>query len=121
MVIDNDSHIRFDLLEVSNEFSTLNIILAIVTCATPPPEVWNLYRQSAHNTDGEYMLLINAPRIQSHVISSVVTGPDTFRQAFRDVPRENVPTVVNVVGLMEEERETMNDMPDFNFNHGLAE
>ncbi|CAF4024604.1 unnamed protein product [Rotaria sordida] len=120
MVIDNDSHISIDPLRVSNEFSKRHITLAIVACATPPFEIWDLYHTSAHNTGGKYMLLTDAPRILSHVISSVVTGKDTFRKAFLHMSRENVPTVGNIVGCMEKECETMNDMPDFDFDHGLS-
>ncbi|CAF3380063.1 unnamed protein product [Rotaria sp. Silwood2] len=68
------------------------------------------------------MLLTDAPRILSHVISSVATEEDTFHQPFLHMSRENARTVADVHGRMEEECETVNNMTDgdFDFNHGLA-
>ncbi|CAF3104202.1 unnamed protein product [Rotaria sp. Silwood2] len=68
------------------------------------------------------MLLTDAPRILSHVISSVLGEEDTFHQAFLHMAGENARTVPDVDGRLEEQYETVNNIADgdFDFNHGLS-
>ncbi|CAF3410866.1 unnamed protein product [Rotaria sp. Silwood2] len=122
MVVNDGLRLSIDLLQMSHEFRKRSITLAIVSSETPPFEIWDLYRTSAHNTGGKYMFLTDAPRILSRVILSVVKEENTFHQAFFNVSRENVSTLTNIVGRMEQERGTMNNMVngDFDFNHGLS-
>ncbi|CAF3151483.1 unnamed protein product [Rotaria sp. Silwood2] len=123
MVVKGDLHLSInDVLQVSDEFYERSITLVIVSSETPPFEIWDLYRTSARNTGGEYMLLTDAPRILSHVISSVLSEEDTFRQAFLHMAEENARAIPDVDGRLEEEYETVNNIADgdFDFNHGLS-
>jgi hypothetical protein len=66
---------------------------------------------------GEYMLPEKAYEVLPRVISSVLTGEDTLHQAFYNVPNENIPTASN----NEENNQTIGDIQDMDFDHGLSD
>ncbi|CAF4988112.1 unnamed protein product, partial [Rotaria sp. Silwood1] len=120
MIVNNDSHSSVDISRLSDEFYERNITLAIVACETPPFEIWDLYCTSARNTGGDYMLLSNAPRVLSRVISSVINEQDTLRQVFLHIDTENAQPVATGVGHVEAEGGPIDNMSDFDFDHGLS-
>ncbi|CAF1040958.1 unnamed protein product [Adineta ricciae] len=79
-----DEHIpsRIDFQQLSNELQDRHIPLVFVTEVTPDFQTWDLYRETARNTGGEYLLLPSDPTALRRAISSAINGEDTLRQAF---------------------------------------
>ncbi|CAF1112824.1 unnamed protein product [Rotaria sp. Silwood1] len=120
MIVNDDSDFSVDISTLSDEFYGRNITLAIVACETLHFGIWDLYRRSARNTGGDYMLLSNAPRVLSRVISSVINEQNTIRQVFLQIDTENAQPVATGVGHVEAEGGTINNLSDFDFDHGLS-
>ncbi|CAF4216909.1 unnamed protein product [Rotaria sordida] len=106
-----------DPLRISDEFNRLGITLFIIANRIFTFENWNFYYELARNTGGDYALLEHAPIVLTDVISSVLTGENTLRQAFHHRHIENLPIVVNNI---EEENEIIDNVQELNFDDGFA-
>ncbi|CAF1167948.1 unnamed protein product [Adineta ricciae] len=73
---------NINLLQLSAGFIHSEITLVFVTEITRDFQTWDLYRETARNTGGEYILLPSDPTALERAILSVINGGDTLRQAF---------------------------------------
>ncbi|UJR15154.1 hypothetical protein I4U23_002117 [Adineta vaga] len=109
------------LLSIDESFPS-NINLNDLSVAFEPLTYssWDLYREAARNTGGEYMLSSVAPSILSRAIISTITEGYTLRQAFLHRQTQDNSLAVNYSGDMNEQNPITDGVGDLSFDHGLG-
>ncbi|CAF1133112.1 unnamed protein product [Adineta ricciae] len=117
-----------DPWEISNEMCNQGITLIVVGVGESITQCDDFYCALAHNTGGFYIPFINADRILSSVIGTIIHDQTTFNQVrthdlYEEIEKNSLfkySYMESRVKCMIHECQTMNDIRRFFYNHRLS-